>query len=49
MDAPLAQKAVLQIEVASETLRDGGRELEAVYFEQRLTEARRVRDTLQEP
>jgi hypothetical protein len=48
-DASVAQTAFLQIEAAFETLRDGGHASFAAYFEQRLPEARRIRDSLKPP
>jgi hypothetical protein len=45
-DAPMAQRAVLQIEAAFKTLRGGGDAPLAAYYEARLPEARRIRDAL---
>jgi tetratricopeptide (TPR) repeat protein len=45
-DAAMAQTAVLQIEAAFETMRDGGHAPFAAYYEGRLPEARRIRDAL---
>jgi tetratricopeptide (TPR) repeat protein len=45
-DAPMAQTAVLQIEAAFKTLRDGGHVPFAAYYERQLPEARRIRDAL---
>jgi hypothetical protein len=45
-DAPMAQTAVLQIEAAFKTMRDGGHAPFAAYYQRRLPEARRIRDAL---
>src|SRR5262249_47606632 len=45
-DASMAQTAVLQIEAAFETLRDGGDAPFAGFYEAHLPEARRIRDAL---
>jgi hypothetical protein len=48
-DAGMAQTALVQIESASETLRNGGHAAAAAAFEARLSDARRIRDALKGP
>ena len=45
-DAALAQNAVRQIEAAYETAREGGQEQSAAVFQERLVQARTIRDRL---
>jgi hypothetical protein len=45
-DPVVAETAVRQIETAFETLRSGGQEQWAAYFEARLAKARAIRDRL---
>jgi tetratricopeptide (TPR) repeat protein len=46
-DEAMAKTALLQIEVASESMRAGGHAQLAAYYDARLPEARRIRDALQ--
>jgi hypothetical protein len=48
-DAAMAGTAFLQIEAALKTIRAAGHAPSAAYYEARLPEARRIRDTLKAP